>query len=119
MGNGPMHMDKVAEPFSQHLKGFLEIELTAVHGTLQDERWCHAQLDELADQIGRTLPPTRYPMKVLEAVTQHLYQDLGYHGVPICRNPVALPPSSNPERRWVFQPTCSTRGIDARDLQRF
>jgi regulator of sirC expression with transglutaminase-like and TPR domain len=56
---------------------------------MQDETWCRQQLDDLADQVKEKLGPSRYPLKILETVSRHLYDTLGFHGaepstIPTC-----------------------------------
>eukprot|EP00884_Botryococcus_braunii_P016180 jgi/Botrbrau1/3245/Bobra.174_1s0017.1 len=60
------------------LEGAIQIAKHAY--PMLDEDWCRSCLDEMASQVVGILGPNRYPLKVMEAVSQHLYEELGYRG---------------------------------------
>lgn len=39
-----------------------------------------ARLDAMAEAIAPALPPERYPLRVLQAISRHLFEELGFRG---------------------------------------
>ncbi len=46
---------------------------------LDPDKYLNA-LDRMAAVIEERLPPERYPLRIIQAINQYLYEDLGFHG---------------------------------------
>ncbi len=57
----------------------------------QEMDTCRTQIAELAEGVRASLPAEPYPMRIMQAISRHLFQEQGFRGNRSVRRPLKRP----------------------------